>query len=69
MSADDSLSKAIPIVVERASDNKLYKKYMSPLPPDYHPLLDMLPLLDDNSSSLYGKLHWVPPMGCQAGQH
>jgi hypothetical protein len=68
MSADDYLSsKTIPMV-EEACDEKLNKKYMSPLPPDYHPKLDTSPLLNKDGVSLYasyiGILQWAAELGC-----
>jgi hypothetical protein len=66
MSADDYLSKAIP-TVEEACDEKLNKKFTSPLPPDYHPELDTSPLLNDDGVSLFasyiGILQWAGELG------
>ena len=66
MSADDYLSKAIP-TVEEACDEKLNKKYTSPLPPDYHPELDTTPFLNEDGVSLYasyiGILQWAGELG------
>jgi hypothetical protein len=66
MSADDYLSKAIP-TVEAACDEKLNKKYTSPLPPNYHPELDTSTLLDQDGVSLYasfiGILQWAAELG------
>ena len=66
MSADDYLSKAIP-TVEEACDEKLNKKFTSPLPPDYHPELDTSPFLNDDGVSLFasyiGILQWAGELG------
>jgi hypothetical protein len=56
------LNKAIAMVKE-ACDEKLNKKYTSPLPPNYHPELDTSLLLNKDGVSLYasyiGILQWA----------
>jgi hypothetical protein len=62
ISADDYLSKALPTVEEEWKE-KLQKRVSSPLPHEYHPELDVSPLLTKAYASLYasyiGILQWA----------
>jgi hypothetical protein len=62
ISADDYLSKALP-TVEAEWEEKLQKRVSSPLPHEYHPELDVSPLLSEAHASLYasyiGILQWA----------
>jgi len=62
MSAKEYLSHAIP-AVEAIWDEKLYQKAASLLMGDYHPELDISPLLSDDDAQLFasyiGILQWA----------
>lgn len=66
LSAEDYLSKALPVVEEHyGSLNKF--KADTPLPPNYHPEDDQSPFLKDDEISLYqsfiGTLRWAVELG------
>ncbi len=66
MLAKEYLSCAIP-AMEATWDNKLYQKASSPLMGDYHPELDISPLLSDDDTLLFtsyiGILQWAVELG------
>jgi len=66
VSAKEYLSHAIP-AVEATWDNKLYQKASSPLMGNYHPELDISPLLSDNNVLLFARyidiLQWAVELG------
>ena len=66
MSAKEYLSHAIP-AIEAIWDEKLYQKASSPLMGDYHPELDISPLLSDDDAQLFasyiGILQWAVELG------
>jgi len=66
MSAQEYLKRAIP-AIESTWDMKLYQKASSPLMGDYHPELDVSPLLSDDDAQLFasyiGILQWAVELG------
>jgi len=66
MLAKEYLSHAIP-AIEAIWDEKLYQKAASPLMGDYHPELDISPLLSNDDTQLFasyiGILQWAVELG------